>query len=321
MKTDRPWIVGGVLCVLAAGGFWIWIANVGGSSSDATQAKPARANVSAAVEPRGVVSPSIQSTPLKNEALVAGKLTLLAEFNNSSNYRHFVEQAKQRQREGGYYYAYRALRYCRLYSGSVAKSVSATDSNESHAQAHRRQQLLNEQIQACSGLLAGEIDDAYSSAFHERGVTAGDPLLAAEARLLNARTAKSPNLAERTAAVAEVLQLRDATLLHNAGKSLSQYRKQDNAYFLDGKWYAGKDEEILSAAWLLVPCSFGWECGRNDVDVKTACALQGMCMKDRNELVLKAVLNGDQKSMAAATRLSKELVSAVSEGRVKAFMP
>ncbi len=241
-------------------------------------------------------------------------------MRSSTNLRAFIEYAKQHPERGGYYYAMKALRFCGVFGKTPERLVDADSmKKDDHATAQRRQRLIQDQLRACDGVLPSEIGEAYSTAMALRALALEDPLFAASHALNAARDSGSAREEDIKVAIGQVLRLRDPMLLHDVGMSLSEFRSQDNSYYFDGHWYSGSERLVLEGAWLLVPCSFGLPCGESDLDVRVACAVQGICASDRRSLVQAVIFQGDAALLRRAEALSTHLSSAVLAERIGAF--
>lgn len=80
-----------------------------------------------------------------------------------------------------------------------------------------------------------------------------------------------------------------------------------------------KDKEFIAAvlAFRLVPCEFGWRCGKDNFDVELACALQGRCFNNLSELILDSALKQDLAGglvPALVKKFSAELRNASESG-------
>ena len=236
--------------------------------------------------------------------------SLASRYRTTDNFRRFIEDAKQRPEDGGYYYAFRALRHCKVLGNVGGGPTAGQQEYRADVQAAR------ERIRsACAPVLREEMEDGYLHEFHERGRRLGDPLLKA------ATLANQGESSARRALIQQGPALSDPLFLSEYGIALSERRAKSGELYFDGRWWGEGEQELLSAAWLLVPCAFGWDCGGSDLDVVAACATSGKCYRDREMLIREELLQGDEERLQSVIALRDRIISALEGRRVGAFIP
>ncbi len=286
-RRFEPWIAGGLLLAALAWAGWWW-------HSRSAPATPGPA-VYAALGPAPVAAaphapPSRTAAAKPHARALATPRTLATRFEQATDLRAFVAEARRQPSLGGSFHALRALAECRQHAGvadgaepvepafDVPPGADAPD----HARLQRRGERLDRSARRCAAFLPDELDDAAVAALRAEGEAGGDPLLVAYREWLQAVEAVDYARMER--ALAATFALDEPLLLEWVGLTGADY------------WIAARPDapidesarRLARDAWRLLPCALGARCDRGDVQADADCSALGQCDTDRWQSVFRS---------------------------------
>jgi hypothetical protein len=314
MTTSRcsaRWIAAALLLAVCA---WVALQRpVHGPSAAPRPAVPA----SPSPAPVAVVPPALPPYPAAKPRppAPATPRTLASRFEQATDLRAFVAEARRQPRLGGTFHALRALAECRQHtdaSDSVEPVEPAFDTAPGadapdHARLQRRGERLDRSARRCAAFLPNELDDAAVAALRSEGEAGGDPLLVAYREWLRAVEAVDYSRMEQ--ALAAVFALDEPLLLEWVGLTGADY------------WIAARPDapidesarRLARDAWRLLPCALGARCDRGDVQADADCSAFGQCDADRWQSVFRSGGWANDEERRALTQEVAWLAQAVQE--------
>lgn len=261
------------------------------------------------------------SSILRHPIALATTAGLLHDFNHLSDGRPFIERNWLRPSVGGRFYASKVMDECHgvriLHFDilSMSQPDIAVVGELNYVRAGTALQLL----QARCGQLTADDYTRFSGP-----VAFGDPTtkdILVEASKAISRLTKSPQT--RLEAIQVAMDVGDPLLIQDIGKRLALYSSTTDGiyYYFNGKKYPVAGEEDFSAAFLLVPCGLGLDCGAHDTQLALRCLSGQGCYADRYEMVRKAIANDDSERYAAILSTYAELLVAFRTKTASSLAP
>jgi hypothetical protein len=290
---------------------------------------PASTSTVSATDPTAT-DPKVPAQPAASSVA-----TLRAELAKATNLRQFVESAKQRAPEGGFFYAQLALNQC----ASVAQEIQAYGSRlpavagESGAQAAERQRRLSAIRTRCEGLTRADTNyyGSYLNLSSDSRVK-DDPIWQARAKFGQHSDAYATATPDSTAAAyRELLATQNLELFLETQLGFTR----DGAYF-EGEYFIARgtgaaasqyDTIVLRYGKELAACLLGNPCGPTELlRLEYVCAFAGECHSTYESYIRAALIkqHGAEKGEAAyrkALSLAQPIATAFRNQDVKAFLP
>jgi hypothetical protein len=279
-----PWIAAATLLALVAGLGSRWY-----TYGPATAPQPPIQTALGPAAPAAAVAPAppARAAAKPHRGAPAAHRSLAVLFEQATDLRAFVAEARRQPALGGAFHALRALAECRQHAGA-AESVEPTfdappgaDAPD-HARLQRRGERLDRSARRCAAFLPDELDDLAVAALRAEGEAGGDPLLVAYRTWLHA--VEAVDYARMEQALAAVFALDEPLLLEWVGLTGADY------------WIAARPDapidesarRLARDAWRLLPCALGARCDRGDVQADADCTAFGQCDADRWQSVFRS---------------------------------
>jgi hypothetical protein len=307
-----PWITAALLLAL-----WAWAGSWWPSrSAPATPGPAVHAAWVPAVADAAPHAPRSRAAAGKPRARAPATLgTLATRFEQATDLRAFVAEARRQPSLGGSFHALRALAECRQHAG-VADGAEPVEpafdappgaAAPDHARLQRRGERLDRSARRCAAFLPDELDDAAVAELRAEGEAGGDPLLVAYRAWLQAVEAVDYTRMEQ--ALAAVFAQDEPLLLEWVGLTGADY------------WIAARPDapidesarRLARDAWRLLPCALGARCDRGDVQADADCAALGQCDADRWQSVFRSGGWENDADRRALTQEVAWLAQAVQE--------
>lgn len=234
---------------------------------------------------------------------------LMRAYNSAQSYREFIHSAIRVPEQGGYMYAFHVLVECERFSDWSAKA-GTTESQQ------RAISALNSR---CDISPADRANFLREINFDRQANFLRDPLLATMAdRLVNAK-----DQAERSAISKQVLEWTDPLTLsgiqtresvrNSAGENVDRF-------YLNGKWYEGRQADQMVLAWQLANCELGINCGLDATDTLKLCATRNWCGTSVTEAVKEGLMRTDGTQLENVMYLRNQILDGVKSKDVGVFI-
>ncbi|MBK7617349.1 MAG: hypothetical protein IPJ08_23905 [Burkholderiales bacterium] len=327
MSSLNKWFTGALICAVAGYLFfssstWRVHGVVHDEGMSGGTVVPAVSSSQVRVVPALPSSTAVQSrsSPSTTQPQTPGGIGLASELLKAGNLRVFAESAKRQPQSGGYFYASMAARSCNQTAGlwrSNGRAASRTDADQRASEAMEALRRL------CSDFTVPELQAAYLE-LHQQGLMADDPLI----RLADKWAAvRAKGDAPESSLVSQMLDTQDPVWLSSQSPGLmavfsnaADGRRVPQGYFA-GQWFDGDAQRMLEAAWVLLPCVAGLDCGPGNYQVVVSCAGGAGCAANLADVISAQYFGGDAKQTAASQALSKRLWAAVQARDATAFVP
>ena len=249
-----------------------------------------------------------------------GTARLTRQYNEISQGRPFILDAWARPAEGGRFYASRVVDHCHglEITGDLDRpqpdiaAVGEADYLQASAALQR--------LQARCGQLTSEDHATYAGRKLLGATDHGSDVLVAASHEFS--KALSSGIDDRKTAVRRILELRDPLLLDDVGMRLSLYGGSDGSYlYFDGTKYFVRNDPSIAAAYYLLPCGLGLDCGNADPELAMRCVVGTGCYSSRFDLVRAEMAGGSEQKNEKILSMYRALVSAVQAGEVHRFVP
>jgi hypothetical protein len=214
--------------------------------------------------------------------------------------REIIERGKNNPRYGGMRYARTVYINCMGFTPDrkPLSNLPAYSLLEDSALTLKRRQAHELLATRCGGLLAQDLAISKNPAFAR--LLDQDELIDLDLKLLAVKPGWSQ---EREHVLNQLFKYKDPAQLMDFGPHTTRI---DGAFWFDGKKLTATEQEEMLAAWRIVPCKFGADCGPNSYVMLRACAYEGHCFAaNREDWILM---------------LAREKDASVSAERVKSFV-
>jgi DNA-directed RNA polymerase subunit N (RpoN/RPB10) len=268
-------------------------------------------------------APALQRPAPMKDSVVADKSTrsaLLQGFNSYTDGRVFVEQSWKLPQFGGRFYAAKVVEECqalRLFNSAVlsmAQPETSVVGASSYLQASSALQVLQRR---CGQLTA---DDYQRFSSQVLSIEAGQDLLDTAARRITGLLKEEK---DRALAWQALMASSDPVLVQDFARRLALHsNSQDGVhYYLDGTKYRAAGNEVMEAAFLLLPCGLGLSCDARDGQLAIRCVTGGGCYADRYDYVQRSMLGNDPEKYRDVLRIYQRLVEIFKVGAVTSLVP
>jgi hypothetical protein len=269
---------------------------------------------SAAILPQKILN--TDSKPIR-EALVAPALA--AELAQANNLLAFIESAKNRPLEGGWYYASKLSNECEIYNRSTIAFDQEKDvpysAAESHAVAVKRQRARETLSALCRGITR-EIENEHRSRHPtstEKIQQSPDPLIKLSRSQMSFHSGTDNQTPQE--AINRFFDKPDPLLVYQ--QPLTLFRKNNK----DPENYAFGDKNYTEieahAAAKLLACDLGYVCNERNLDVLQTCSQGGSCYESYQQLVNTIV---PAKNMVVINQLRQALYEAIQQRNATPFL-
>ncbi|MEK8033954.1 hypothetical protein AACH06_24275 [Ideonella sp. DXS29W] len=313
MKKIYTWVAGGIVALLAATAFEFFTStqprNTSSTPEETSKSAPSQDRVNSAWAPTQAASTPThpKTSPETREVLDS----LLAQFNRTRSYRHFISASLKDARHGGLIYALAANAECETFRSSRESNKLQMTSNQAlHSAAL---------LEARCDTTAEESFQQLSAAMTSNGVRPdSDPLVA----ILMPRTfneSKDDSLRRARALLDSGDPIAMQSLIYLETQPSRDPGGDTGGYF-DGQHYRSATERaLLKDTWLLVQCSLGVSCGPESTATLLLCATRNWCGSDVAEAL--QIGRGPDGTFAQVQNLANSLLSAIRTKRAAAFVP
>lgn len=236
---------------------------------------------------------------------VAASGGLAEELGHSPSFRAFVYRALRNPERGGYLYAQHVISLCRRVL--ERRDVAALNGAQRAA--------ANSLMQRCD--MTKEDLAQYDRELPELRDSERDPLLGlASDGLIRAKSQE-----ERDIASTRILATKEPLLLRMV-PSVEVVKRADGTFtsreYFDGKWYGEEKSELLEAAWALVHCELGADCGANAPATLQLCLDQGWCGQTLQDAIERSASSAPAYDEILA--LKSRMVSAINRRDLRPFI-